>query len=241
MPMPKTACDIASTSAAIAGQIHAQKDRTAPTLHALRRQLSKQLADRNGRDVIQIALHLVELDEPACRFMGYALIYHHRDASENLRLNTIERLGRGIDDWGDVDVFAGYISGPAWRAKRLADKHIHRWARSKDRWWRRAALVSTVPLNRKSFGGTGDTPRTLAVCRLLVDDPDDMVIKALSWALRELIKHDARSVRQFLSTHKKVLAARAIREVNNKLSTGLKNPRHRKAKGAGSPTRGRKR
>jgi 3-methyladenine DNA glycosylase AlkD len=234
--MAKTVREIASTSAAIARQIRAQKDRTAATLHALQRQFSKQLADKSGRDVIKIALCLVELGEPACRFMGCALVFHHPDALENLGPKMIERLGRGIDSWGDVDVFAGYISGPAWRAKRLADNHIHRWARSKDRWWRRAALVSTVPLNRKSLGGTGDTRRTLAVCRLLVNDQDDMVVKALSWALRELVRHDAKSVRRFLSTHKNALAARVVREVNNKLSTGLKNPRCQKARLTGRST-----
>ncbi len=230
--MPNTGSKIASTSAAIAREIRAQKDRTARTLHALRRQLSERLAETDGRDVVQIALRLVELDEPACRFMGCALVHHHRDAAEKLRPKTIERLGKGINSWGDVDVFAGYVSGPAWRAGRLTDSHIERWARSKDRWWRRAALVSTVPLNRESLGGTGDTRRTLRVCRLLVDDRDDMVVKALSWALRELVRHDAQSVRRFLSTHKSDLAARVVREVGNKLSTGLKNPRRREVRRA---------
>jgi hypothetical protein len=47
--------------------------------------------------------------------------------------------------------------------------------------------VSTVALNVRSRGGSGDVPRTLAVCRFLVADPDDMAVKALSWALRELV------------------------------------------------------
>ena len=62
------------------------------------------------------------------------------------------------------------------------------------RWWRRAALVSTVPLNVAARGGHGDPRRALAVCRLLVDDPDDMVEKALSWALRCLVPHDRAGV-----------------------------------------------
>jgi 3-methyladenine DNA glycosylase AlkD len=159
--------------------------------------------------------------------MGCALILDHADAPDCLSLKTIEQLGEGIDGWGDVDVFAGYIAGPAWRTGRLKDRHIHRWARSKDRWWRRAALVSTIPLNRKSLGGTGDVPRTLAMCELLADDKDDMVVKAMSWALRELIQHDAKAVRRFLSDYRDVLAARVLREVNNKLTTGVKNPRRR--------------
>jgi hypothetical protein len=42
----------------------------------------------------------------------------------------------------------------------------------------------------------------------------DMVVKALSWAVRE-----------FLAENENVLAKRVLREVRNKLTTGLKNPR----------------
>jgi len=52
-----------------------------------------------------------------------------------------------------------------------------------------------------------------------------MVIKALSWALRELSKRDADSVNNFLQKHEEALAPRVVREVKNKLQTGLKNPR----------------
>jgi 3-methyladenine DNA glycosylase AlkD len=65
------------------------------------------------------------------------------------------------------------------------------------------------------------------VCRLLIDDHDDMVVKALSWALRELVVHDPDAVSAFLSEHADVLAARVKREVRNKLTTGLKNPKRR--------------
>jgi 3-methyladenine DNA glycosylase AlkD len=133
-------------------------------------------------------------------------------------------LGRGINSWGDVDTFACYVAGPAWREGQIPDDVIRRWARSEDRWWRRAALVSTVPLNNKARGGTGNTERTLEVCQMLIDDRDDMVVKALSWALRELVKLDPDSVESFLSEHEEKLAKRVLREVRNKLSTGLKNP-----------------
>jgi 3-methyladenine DNA glycosylase AlkD len=52
-----------------------------------------------------------------------------------------------------------------------------------------------------------------------------MVVKALSWALRELSKQDPGSVRQFLRQHNGRLAPRVVREVNSKLQTGLKNRR----------------
>jgi 3-methyladenine DNA glycosylase AlkD len=52
-----------------------------------------------------------------------------------------------------------------------------------------------------------------------------MVVKALSWALRELGRQDAAPVRAFLDRHDGALAPRVKREVGNKLRTGLKNPK----------------
>jgi 3-methyladenine DNA glycosylase AlkD len=57
-----------------------------------------------------------------------------------------------------------------------------------------------------------------------------MVVKAMSWALRELSKRDQKAVRSFLDEHRDKLSARVLREVRNKLSTGLKNPKGRYAK-----------
>jgi 3-methyladenine DNA glycosylase AlkD len=62
---------------------------------------------------------------------------------------------------------------------------------------------------------------------MLIADRDDMVIKAMSWALRELSKRDPNAVRRFLNERHDVIAARVMREVRNKLSTGLKNPKQR--------------
>jgi 3-methyladenine DNA glycosylase AlkD len=97
----------------------------------------------------------------------------------------LEEIGQGIDSWWTVDAFARTLAGPAW-LKEVSDDLIQRWARSQDHWWWRAALVSTVALNLRSKGGTGDVKRTLGICHLLVGDHDDMVVKAMSWALREL-------------------------------------------------------
>jgi len=60
---------------------------------------------------------------------------------------------------------------------------------------------------------------------MLVDDHEDMVVMALSWALRALLLHDPYAVSEFLEEHDAVLAARVKREVRNKLETGLKTPK----------------
>jgi 3-methyladenine DNA glycosylase AlkD len=195
------------------------------TVRSLRRQYSKRLAKWPATDVVALGLKLLDSPYWQHRFVGYELVCHHPLALASLRPKDLERFGRGLDSWGAVDCFACYLTGPAWRAGQVSERFIEHWARSPNRWRRRAALVSTVPLNNKTRGGSGDAIRTLKVCRLLLDDRDDMVVKAMSWALRELAKRDPQSVRAFLRETGDRLARRVLREVGNKLATGLKNPR----------------
>jgi len=159
------------------------------------------------------------------RFFIYELIQHHEAAAACLNLRLLVRLAHDFNSWSAVDTFASSLSGPSWRRGLIDTEQVARWVRSKNRWWRRAAVVSTVSLNNKTQGGTGDVSRTLKICSLVIGDRDDMVVKALSWALRELSKRDRKSVEEFITLHRSRLANRVIREVMNKLNTGIKNPK----------------
>lgn len=198
--------------------------RRVPLLRALRREYSERIKTLAGKDVVKIAEALIARRRVP-RFIGDELITSRPDALATLNRAQLERLGRGISSWDQVDCFACYLSGPAWREGYIEDQAIVQWARSKDRWWRRTALVSTVPLNVKARGGRGDSRRTLRICNLLIEDRDVMIVKALSWALRALVEHDPKAVRQFIRNNKARLPALVFREVRHKLLTGRKNPR----------------
>jgi uncharacterized protein (DUF952 family)/3-methyladenine DNA glycosylase AlkD len=192
-------------------------------LRALRRSYSRALRQAPAKVVLELGESLVEGGGSGARVLGSELVLHHPTALAKIRSSDVRRLAGPLASWSDVDVFACLISGQAYRDGRIADAEILRWARSRDRWWRRAALVSTVPLNVKAQGGSGDARRTLRVCRALVADRDDLVVKALSWALRALAERDPAAVRRFLASQRAKLAPRVLREVENKLRTGRKN------------------
>jgi 3-methyladenine DNA glycosylase AlkD len=195
------------------------------TVRALRKEYSANIKTWSAAEVLAVAYQL--LDEPAfnAHFIAFELIAHHRPTLRSLGQAELERIGRVLNSWWSVDTFASYLAGVAWREGQIGDNVIHGWAHSPNRWWRRAALVSTIPLNTRARGGKGDVPRTLAVCELLVNDHDDMIEKAMSWALRELIIYDVPAVEAFVKKHEAVLGKRIIREIRNKLTTGLKTPR----------------
>jgi 3-methyladenine DNA glycosylase AlkD len=191
---------------------------TTQSIRAIRREFSKRVRNWTGEAVLLASLALVERH----RWVAYELVYHHPSGLSRLDAETVIELGGRLDSWGAVDAFGRYISGPAWQQDVVSDAFIQSWAGSPDHWWRRAALVSTVPLNLRAAGGTGDTKRTLSICARLIDDRDDMVVKGLSWALRELVVWDPVAVRRFVADHDDRIAARVRREVTSKLETGLK-------------------
>jgi 3-methyladenine DNA glycosylase AlkD len=192
----------------------------AADMRSVVRDLRQRTKGETAADVIALAHALIARKTLEGRQAAYEIVAAHKPAFAALKLADVEKLGKGIDNWASVDGFATTIAGRVWLTGQLKDADIQRWARSKDPWWRRAALASTVCLNLKSRGGSGDSKRTMAICEMLADDDHIMVHKALSWALRSVIEHDRKAVETFLKRHE--LPALVKREVLRKLKTGRK-------------------
>lgn len=193
------------------------------SVRALRRNFSQQVKTSSSSLIMETALLLLKQNSGTLRFFAYELISNHKQTFDSLTVDDLLELGAGINSWSTVDCFGMILSGPSWREGCVPDKTIRSWAASDDLWWRRAALVSTVALSRR--GLVEDIRRTIDICTQLTTDHEDMVVKALSWALRELSKKHPDQAREFIAQHKSILAARVIREAENKLRTGLKTPR----------------
>ncbi len=194
----------------------------AADLRAIVRKWKPALKAEPAGAVLALAHALLAHNTLEGRQVAYELVAQHKPATQALNFSTLESLGQGIDNWASVDGFGCGLTGQAWREGRITDAQVRRWAKSGDAWWRRLALVSTVPLNLASRGGSGDAARTLAICDLLAQDKHIMVHKALSWALRTLVSRDPAAVKQFLKRHAQ-LPALVKREVSKKLATGRKN------------------
>jgi 3-methyladenine DNA glycosylase AlkD len=225
MAAPKDDSSAGAVAAEISRKILALSSVSAVPLRGVRREFSAALKRESGETILAVALHLLQRPTFSHRVVAYELVQHHRDALARVGKRELDQLGRGLQSWGDVDTFACYISGPAWVQGQIKDDVIAAWARSADRWRRRAAVVSTVPLCRSGAPDSSEHERAVRIFDLVVDDRDPMVVKALSWGLRELAKRAPGRTETFLNAHGDRIAALVRREVNNKLTTGLKNPR----------------
>ena len=196
---------------------------TSPNIKLLIKECWVKLKDWSPKQLLQLAFDLVQTRILECNMVAFELLWKNKNALNLLRLKDVELLGENIDNWVTTDTFSIMISGYAWREDQITDADILSWLKSDNRWWRRAAVVSTVTLNLRSRGGKGDVKRTLMICEQVIDERDDMIVKALSWALRELSKSNKVAVEEFMEKHGSKLAGRVRREVYTKLETGRKN------------------
>lgn len=195
----------------------------APNIKKVVAECWENYKNKSPEALLLFAKELVKTNIIECNQIAYLLLWKNKAALRLVCLNDIEELGQNIDNWVTVDTLSVLVSGWAWRENQITNNDILNWLKSDNRWWRRTAVVSTVSLNLRSRGGTGDAARTLLICEKVVNDRDDMIVKALSWALRELSKSDKAAVEEFMWKYDTQLAGRVRREVYTKLETGRKN------------------
>ena len=196
---------------------------TNPDAREVIKGLKEKYKELTEDEWIHLCIALVKTNIFECQGMAYELIGKNNKLWPFITLEHVEKLKRNLDNWASVDGFAVYVCGVQWRLGTVSDAWINALLKSKDHWERRLAVVSTVALNLKSRGGTGDVARTIAVCEQVVNDKQDMVVKALSWALRELSKRERDVVSEFIEKHRNSLAKRVLKEVSHKLEFGTKN------------------
>ena len=218
-----TTSDLSSLAAALDAELRALPKRRTPSVRPIIKKYAQTCADYSPDQILTLTQLLIQNYQE--RIVAYELLSYHRPAMSSLGKGELETLGQGINSWWSVDIFARLLAGPAWMKGQIADEVIIGWAESQNFWWRRAALVSTIAFNMRSQGGKGDVKRTIMICRMLACDHEDMVVKALSWALRQLVWVDRAAVEGFLQEYDCCLAGRVKREEHNKLDTGLKNPK----------------
>jgi len=99
-----------------------------------------------------------------------------------------------ISSWADHDGLVHSLISPMIVAKPARARAVFRWAKSQNRWHRRAACVALIRGARaKMF-----FREIVKLSNILLADEDDMVQKGLGWLLRETAKFDAKRAVPYL-------------------------------------------
>ena len=126
-------------------------------------------------------------------------------------------LGR-VSSWADHDALVHDLLAPMVAAEPARSRQVFMWAKSRNRWRRRAACVALIR-------GAREQRFFAQIVRLsnqLLNDEDDMVQKGLGWLLRETAKADPKRTVPYLMTIRKSAPRLVLRTACETLSLSLR-------------------
>lgn len=118
-----------------------------------------------------------------------------------------------VSDWALCDDFCGHVMGVYFDMFPETTKSLNVWAKSENRWPRRASAVSLIYLVRK--GKCFD--KALEIADLLIGDEDDLVRKGLGWLLREGWSKDQKYFEKYITENKNKFARVTLRYAIEKM------------------------
>lgn len=157
-------------------------------------------AELSVEDRVALAGGLWDSDVHEARVAAAKLLTQARMRPDQGAWDLIAAWAQGFDAWALAD--HATIAG---QKRVVADPsrldQVEGWTTNENLWTRRAALVITLPWAKMNNPKPQDLEireRVLAWAEAYVPDRDWFIQKVVAWWLRDLSKHDAGRVRDFL-------------------------------------------
>lgn len=175
---------------------------TVPEMRNVVKKYWKELTLDETIELLHSDIH----EERLCAVIILTAKFNKGDAVEKEKIYKLYLANaKQVNNWDIVDSSAHLIVGPF-----LEDKDrsiLKKLAVSKLIWERRIAMIATFHYIRKS-----DFKDALQIAKLLLQDKEDLIHKAVGWMLREMGKHGGeKEVRSFLKNNYKELPRTTLR------------------------------
>lgn len=146
--------------------------------------------------LLQVADRLFSGKVTEQKILAVLLLENRTGDFGGAEFRRFERWLPRITNWSEHDALVHSLLGPLVAADRRRLARAFLWARSRDRWHRRAAAVSLIRATRRGLYFREIT----RLSGLLLADEDEMVQKGLGWLLRETAKADPARTIPYLLT-----------------------------------------
>jgi 3-methyladenine DNA glycosylase AlkD len=168
--------------------------RTADLRSAMRRCRREILREHDLRFLVRVADQLFSGQVLEEKIAAVFLLENKHEHFGDREFRMFEAWLDRISNWSDHDALVHDLIAPMIAAKPVRAKAVFRWAKSKNRWHRRAACVALIRGSRANLF----FPEIVRLSNQLLDNQDDMVQKGLGWLLRETAKYDPKRTVPYL-------------------------------------------
>ena len=191
----------------------------APVLAGVLKKFKKEVLALSCEDVFSLASELAKTKIEENVFAGNYVLQLRLDCFGKENITFLDKYADNFISWSTVDDFCTDILHPLiFKYSNEVIELVKKWNDSKFMWKQRASVVAFT----RKVGASGKfTQIGLSLCDRLLWVKEDLIRKAVGWALKDLMRGDKKPVFDYVKKIKKdgapaTITLYAIRDINGK-------------------------
>jgi 3-methyladenine DNA glycosylase AlkD len=179
----------------------------------------RTIKDRRKQDIFALCEKLLQSDYTEEAFIAFEWSYYLRKEYEPADFQVFERWAKEyVNNWAKCDTLCNHTICSFIEQYPEYVKNLKGWARSGNRWMRRASAVTLIlPARKGKF-----LPDIFEIADLLLKDEDDLVQKGYGWMLKEASKSHQQEVFDYIMANKAEMPRTALRYAIEKMPVNMR-------------------
>ena len=171
------------------------------------------------KNIFALAEELLQSDYCEEAYIAFEWVYQVRAEYTEDDFPVFERwVENYVNNWAKCDTLCNHTLGSFIEEFPDFVENLKTWAKSDNRWLRRASAVTLILPARKGLF----LPEVFAIASILLTDKDDLVRKGYGWMLKEASKQHQQEVFEFVMKNKKEMPRTSLRYAVEKFSPDLR-------------------
>lgn len=179
----------------------------------------KEIKDKEKKEIFALCEELWSTGYMEESFIAASWAYFLHKKYEPSDFATFERwVEKYVSNWASCDTLCNHAIGDFIEQYPEYVKELKRWAKSKNRWMRRAAAVTLIlPARKGRF-----LKDVFEIADILLEDKDDLVQKGYGWMLKEASKAHQKEVFSYIMKNKEKMPRTALRYAIEKMPQDMR-------------------
>jgi 3-methyladenine DNA glycosylase AlkD len=196
------------------------------TVNKIARKYFLEIKHLGKREIFSLCEQLLGSDYGEEAFIAFDWAYQLSAQYEPLDFNLFEKwLSEYVNNWAKCDTLCNHTIGAFIERYPQYIDDLKRWAKSDNRWLRRASAVTLInPAKQGKF-----LEDIFEIADILLHDKDDLVQKGYGWVLKEASRRHQQEVFDYVIRNKETMPRTALRYAIEKMPEDSRRTAMRKS------------
>lgn len=189
-------------------------------INRISRQYFLKIRHEGKQNIFKACRELLETDYSEDAFIAFDWAYRLKDEYVPEDFIVFEDwLARYVNNWAKCDTLCNHTMGAFVEQYPQYIQYLKQWAKSENRWIKRASAVTLIiPARKGKF-----LKDIFEIAEILLLEKDDLVQKGYGWMLKAASESHQSEVFDYIIRHKKIMPRTALRYAIEKMPVDLKS------------------